>query len=116
MRELELEVAVKVMGWKFDSEIGAWESPDPALVSYAYPSAAVPSYATSIHDAMDVLCKARAGKQFVIVGSEDDPNDYFCDIGEGEAMGHGATISEAICRAALAKATSTEPSPVEGEG
>jgi hypothetical protein len=67
-------------------------------------------FSTSLEDAMLALCHARGARSFFITDTQGHPaGDYLCTIGRGtdfDAAGFGATISEAIARAALA---STQP-------
>lgn len=71
----------------------------------------VPPYATSIENAMQVLCKARkmgrngARPRDFMIASNTREDGYVCEfyVGPGNwVRSEGATISEAICQAATA--------------
>lgn len=111
--ELDALVATKVMGWTCEKfwpvsdmrhdrrkPCETWRQPDGS----AQMGGGVWAFSTDIERAMRVLCKARGTSHFDI-GSKADGN-YYCQIqpfpgDEPIGYGVGATISEAICRAAL---------------
>lgn len=116
-RELDKLVAERIMGWTecnwipagVVGEILVGFPPDgkhrvrKTIGGAAYwvinGAAEVPRYSANIEDAMAVLCHARRGNGFTIVG-EAAGNRYLCSI-HNCGSGAGASISEAICRAAL---------------
>jgi hypothetical protein len=112
-RDLDTAVARRVMGWqncgddepfRFHAERGGcivqrgpmkFRSADSCV-----PDAWSPS--TDIVAAMDVLCKARGPSVRPFVIQSILAGRYWCVIGKPDDCGEGTTISEAICRAALA--------------
>lgn len=118
--ELRVAVAEKVMGWR-DVEWKTFapqrwqESDDPGLrqpigIHPNGPNGSpvrgvLPHYPRDIAAAEDVLCKARgvdgAGKPGGFIIEDDADGGYNCGLCVHGVRGHGDTIAEAICRAAL---------------
>lgn len=103
-RKLDLEVAVKVMGWTV-TEDGQAGTPDSTTLAPYLP---IPHFSTSIYAAWDVLEKLHPTHKIGLWTSDfDNSSGWSCRISsKGQdlsdyALAHGSLASLAICRSAL---------------